>query len=246
MKYIISLLIFFSFQLFAARSTAQNVGIGTANPAASAKLDINSTSQGLLPPRMTTAQRNAISSPAAGLIIFNTTNASLEMFDGVYWTPLVKENTGANNVATRKLYGGSNLDLFYAMQPATDGGFFMSGYSSSSNTGTLTGINNTSTNDDMWVIKTDAAGKVAWQQLLGGTNQEMAHSVSATADGGCILGGYSALPAGGIFLTSGYGSDDGLIIKLSASGAVQWYKVLGGSSSDIIYSIQQTGDGGYI
>ncbi|RYE13050.1 MAG: hypothetical protein EOP51_30425 [Sphingobacteriales bacterium] len=98
----------------------------------------------------------------------------------------------------------------------------------------------------MWVIKTDAAGKVAWQQLLGGTNQEIAHSVSATADGGCTLGGYSGLPAGGIFLTSGYGSDDGLIIKLSASGAVQWYKVLGGSSSDIIYSIQQTGDGGYI
>lgn len=48
-----------------------NVGIGTTTPNASAVLDASSTSKGFLPPRMTTVQRDAIASPAAGLVIFN-------------------------------------------------------------------------------------------------------------------------------------------------------------------------------
>ncbi|RYE21824.1 MAG: T9SS C-terminal target domain-containing protein [Sphingobacteriales bacterium] len=246
MKHIFSLLIFFSFQLFATRLQAQNVGIGTTSPAPSAKLDINSTSQGLLPPRMTTAQRNAINNPAAGLIIFNTTNASLEIFDGVYWTPLVKGTTGANSAAVRKLYGGSATDHIYAIQPANDGGFFMGGYSYSSNSGTLAGITNYSTGSDVWVMKTDAGGNIEWQKLLGGTSYEFAYSVSATTDGGCILAGYSLIPSGGIFTGPGYGGNDGLIIKLNAAGTLQWYKVFGGSGSDLLFSVQQASDGGYI
>ena len=61
------------------------VGIGTATPAASAKLDIASTTQGLLPPRMTTVQRDAIVSPATGLVIFNTTTNSLEYKSSTGW-----------------------------------------------------------------------------------------------------------------------------------------------------------------
>jgi hypothetical protein len=47
--------------------------IGTNGPAASAKLDVFSTTQGFLPPRMTTTQKNAIATPAVGLIIFDVT-----------------------------------------------------------------------------------------------------------------------------------------------------------------------------
>lgn len=49
---------------------AQNVGIGTTTPNASAQLDVTSTSKGVLIPRMTGAQRNAIVSPVAGLLIY--------------------------------------------------------------------------------------------------------------------------------------------------------------------------------
>ena len=58
----------------ASASRAQNVGVGTVTPAASAILDVSSTTKGLLPPRMSKAQRDAVMAPAAGLLITQTDN----------------------------------------------------------------------------------------------------------------------------------------------------------------------------
>ena len=57
-----------------------SLGVGTTSPDASAKLDVASTTQGFLPPRMTTTQRDAISSPVAGLVIYNTTTSKLNVY----------------------------------------------------------------------------------------------------------------------------------------------------------------------
>jgi len=65
---------------------AASVGIGVDSPVASAKLQVDSTTQGFLPPRMTTAQMNAIGTPAAGLIIFNTTDNKHYGYNGTAWT----------------------------------------------------------------------------------------------------------------------------------------------------------------
>ena len=61
------------------------VGIGTTSVAASALLDMVSTAQGFLPPRMTEAQRDGIGTPATGLVVFNTTAAQLQFYDGDSW-----------------------------------------------------------------------------------------------------------------------------------------------------------------
>jgi hypothetical protein len=61
---------------------AGKVGIGTSSPAATALLDLTSTTLGLLPPRMTSTQRDAISSPATGLTIYNTSTNELEDYNG--------------------------------------------------------------------------------------------------------------------------------------------------------------------
>lgn len=73
---------------------AQNIGINTSgNPAAaSAILDVESTSLGVLLPRLTTVQRDAIASPATSLLIFNTTTVRFEHYDGTAWKPC---NSGA-------------------------------------------------------------------------------------------------------------------------------------------------------
>jgi len=57
-----------------------NVLIGTTTDIATSILTLNSTTKGFLPPRMTTVERDAISSPAAGLIIYNTTTNKLNLF----------------------------------------------------------------------------------------------------------------------------------------------------------------------
>ena len=61
---------------FLITSKAQSVGIGTLAPDASAKLDIADNTRGLLIPRMTTAERNAIALPANGLLLFVTSDSS--------------------------------------------------------------------------------------------------------------------------------------------------------------------------
>ncbi|OON70107.1 hypothetical protein B0919_05040 [Hymenobacter sp. CRA2] len=71
-------------------SNSGQVGIGTAAPNASALLELSSTSKGFLPPRMTTAQRDAIRSPAVGLTIYNTDAAKLNTWNGFYWSDPVQ------------------------------------------------------------------------------------------------------------------------------------------------------------
>ena len=65
--------------------TSGNVGIGTNSPSASAILDAQSTTKGVRMPNMTTTQKNAISSPAAGLMVFDTTLAKLCVYSGSAW-----------------------------------------------------------------------------------------------------------------------------------------------------------------
>lgn len=88
MKY----LFFFVILALSISSTAQ-VGIGIPTPNAQAALDITSTTQGLLPPRMNSTQRNTITSTPAGLVIYNTTTTSLECYDGTAWVSLTPSPT---------------------------------------------------------------------------------------------------------------------------------------------------------
>jgi len=60
--------------------TSGTVGFGTSTPSEKALLDLTSTTKGFLPPRMTTVQRDAITSVPAGLMIYNTTTNKLNVY----------------------------------------------------------------------------------------------------------------------------------------------------------------------
>ena len=66
-------------------SAGVSVASSVTNPNASAQLDVSSTTKGFLPPRMTTTQRTAIVSPAAGLIVYDTTTNKSYTYDGTAW-----------------------------------------------------------------------------------------------------------------------------------------------------------------
>ncbi len=91
-----NLIITLSISLLFVNIFGQQIGIGTNSPDTSAVLDIQSTSSGLLIPRMTTAQRNAIFSPANGLLVYDTNTNSFWFYNGS-WNNLITVNTNTQN-----------------------------------------------------------------------------------------------------------------------------------------------------
>ena len=68
-------------------------GIGTNTPDKVAILELASTSKGFLPPRMSTTERDGISTPPTGLVIYNTTAACLQWFNGALWFDTCTQTT---------------------------------------------------------------------------------------------------------------------------------------------------------
>lgn len=89
---------------------AQNVGIGTSTPDPSARLDVSDNQRGILIPRLTTAQRNAITTPARSLLIYN-----IDCNEYQYYIP----GTGWVSILTNVTAGGGGSGTLTAF-PATN------------------------------------------------------------------------------------------------------------------------------
>lgn len=101
---ILSQVILIVLALFASFGTLAQVGIGTVSPDASSMLDIESTSKGFLAPRMTTVQKNAISTPVVGLMVFDTDLDKFYYYDGSLWVAIeTNQNTRDNYVLVKSL-----------------------------------------------------------------------------------------------------------------------------------------------
>jgi hypothetical protein len=88
-------------------SQAQNVGIGTTAPHASAALDITSTNSGMLVPRMFTTQRLGIVSPAKGLLVFDNNTNSFWYHNGTAWTELNQGGATGWNVNSTHIFNSN-------------------------------------------------------------------------------------------------------------------------------------------
>ena len=237
-------LFYFSLLCCISLHTLAQVGIGTTSPHNSAKLDISSTSQGLLPPRMITAQRDAISSPSAGLMIYNSTTNEIEFFNGSKWNSI--SSLIASNLPLNKLFGTTNGDEGYDIKSTPDGGLIIIGTTTFYDSGTLMDVSGYGSND-CWVLKLDAKGSIQWQKLFGGTGEDIGRFVISTTDGGYAITGNTYTNNNGTFSgTTNNGGSDAFLIKLGASGNIQWQKFFGGSNDETGSCIQQAADGGFL
>lgn len=92
------LFLFFATLLGFASANAQSIGVNTTTPNASAALDVTSTTQGMLVPRMNATQRGSIASPATGLLVYQTDGmAGFYFYNGTGWTSL---SSGSNDAST--------------------------------------------------------------------------------------------------------------------------------------------------
>lgn len=156
----------------------------------------------------------------------------------------VIKTDAAGAIQWQKSFGGSNYDEAFSVQQTSDGGYIVAG-DTYSNNGDVTGNHGVY---DYWVVKLDASGSIEWQKTFGGSSFENAYAIQQTTDGGYIVAGAATSNDGDV--TGHHGSStssfDYWIVKLDASGNIQWQKVYGGSNNDFANAIQQTSDGGYI
>ncbi len=140
----------------------------------------------------------------------------------------------------QKTLGGSGIDMAFSICQTNDGGYIVAGSSSSTN-------GDVSTNQgglDCWVVKLNGTGDLEWEKSFGGSGSESVSCIVQTSDGGYIMTGRTDSFDGDV--TNQHGLGDYWVVKLDATGIIEWQKCYGGSGSDAAYSIIESNDGGYL
>lgn len=141
-------------------------------------------------------------------------------------------------------YGGWLLETFTSIQVTQDGGYILGGTSRSGETGDKT---QPSQGDyDYWMVKLDSTGQKLWDVRFGGTETDVLYGLVQTPDGGYLLAGTTLSPLSGDVSEDSKGGNDYWIVKTDSNGVKQWDKRFGGSNTDFLHAIVQTGDNGFL
>ena len=141
----------------------------------------------------------------------------------------------------QKALGGSMSEPATSIQITKDGGYIVAGMTSSSD-GDVSGNRNSL---DGWVVKLDATGNIVWEKTYGGSGNETVNHIDNTPDGGYVFTGNTGYITDGD-LTCNAGSFDIFIMKINATGTLEWQKTLGGSKYENGQSVKALNDGSFI
>jgi hypothetical protein len=145
-----------------------------------------------------------------------------------------------------KNFGGTGIDQLFAIQQTNDKGYILGGISTSGISGDKSQATWGQNDYDYWVVKTDSLGNKQWDKDFGGTDLDFLYCIEQTDDMGYLLGGTSFSDSSGDKTQPLWGGRDYWIIKTDSLGNMQWDKDYGGISTDMLYSLTQTTDRGYI
>lgn len=143
----------------------------------------------------------------------------------------------------QKTYGGTSDDLVFSLKQTNDGGYILAG-ETNSNDGDITANNGGA---DCWIVKLSTDGTMQWQKNFGGTWNDCARSIVQTADGGYVFLGYTSsndVDVDGNH--SANGPADFWMVKINATGTIQWQNCFGGFGDDIGNAIIETSDGNFV
>ena len=167
--------------------------------------------------------RYVIETADEGFAIAGTTY-SFGAGSGDVW--LIKTD-GNGNMEWNQTYGGTMDDGARCLIQTSDGGYTTAGYTESLGAG----------GRDCWLIKTDGAGNMEWNQTYGGTMDDWTYFSIKTSDGGYALAGTT--------YSFGAGDCDCWLIKTGGDGNMEWNKTYGGTGWDRASCVVETSDGGY-
>jgi uncharacterized repeat protein (TIGR01451 family) len=143
----------------------------------------------------------------------------------------------------QKCLGGTKADYGNSIKATFDGGYISIGQSFS-NDGDVTTHHGSIDTADIWVVKTDAIGTLQWQKSYGGSASDGSVSIIQTTDSGYIFVGSTFSTDGDITVSKG--ASDVWVVKLDATGNIEWQKSFGGTLNDNGVTIIQTIDGGFM
>ena len=184
-------------------------------------------------------------------ISLNNQSSSTSYNDGM----IIKYNS-SGEVEWAQGIGETGPDYINSVAECNDGGYIVGGDFCSSSIDLGNGIrltNHKENSYDGMVIKLEETElpnpTIVQGKEIGGDKIDQITSVVPTSDGGYIVGGYfnsSSIDLGDGVVLSNKGSNDGMIIKYSNTGIIEWSREIGGENDDFIESVIETVDGGYI
>jgi hypothetical protein len=239
----------------------------------SAALDVASTTKAFYPPRMTTVQKNAIVSPQAGAVVFDTDLQTLCSYNGTAWTCYTPQkaipNGARGDFRLGKMLNSNTASGYENVQDCkadASGNFYLLGRYGGGNlaiynfdgTSPLTLLNAGS--DDVFLTKYDVNGTLLWGVRLAGTGSDQGISMTVDATGVTIAGTFQSTPmtiyngrattgaaetSWGTLAATTSSISDGFVVRYNTTGTVQLVARASGPSIDDA-SISSDGSNVYV
>jgi gliding motility-associated-like protein len=147
----------------------------------------------------------------------------------------------AGDIEWNRTLGGSEAEYGIDVIPTDDGGYIVNFAYVRSNDGDV--VNNHG-EDDLWLVKLNAAGAIIWSLTIGGSDFELGMDAVVLPDGDIVILGHTKSTDGDI--QENQGNYDVLLAKVSSGGTLLWTRTYGGSQQDTASDLLPTADGGFL
>lgn len=146
----------------------------------------------------------------------------------------------AGNLSWSRCFGGSKNEEFFDME-VINGRTYLAGFANS----TDGDIPPQQKNYDVWLLALDASGNKVYSRIYGGSQNDVAYSMTRGSDGSLTLAGYTTSNDGDV--SGARGSQDYWIININpGNGNRNWQRVMGGVDAEYANAVITDSDGGYI